>query len=80
MAKNKKEQLKPQVAPSIGKKYNFDFAGSICFGPIVSKCDSLSELHGYEYYWMTNDLDTFSNKKSMYPISIYNISKNRENV
>lgn len=78
MAKNKKE-LKINVPnPKVGQKYYFRFAGSKMYGPISSQCEKLTATYGYAYYWFTNDADGI--KSSHYPISIYNIFKNQEDV
>lgn len=78
MAKNKKDLKISVPNPKIGQKYYFTFAGSTMYGPIHSQCEKLTETYGYPYFWFTNDAD--GKKSSNYPISIYNIFKNREDV
>jgi len=79
MAKDKKEQLIHVARPKIGERYYFRFAGSLMFGPILSRNDNLEKTYGYAWFWMNSDVDPHGSK-STYPVPIYKISKNMKDV
>ena len=79
MAKDKKEPKIYVVKPKVGESYYFKFAGSTMFGPIISLIEPLTKLHGIPYYWMAEKSDR-SAKKCVYPISIYKIYKDLNDI
>lgn len=79
MAKKNKEQKIYVVNPKVGERYHFRFAGSPMFGPIVELNEKLSEHYGHAWFWMTDDKDR-NCTQCRYPVSIYNIFKNVEDV
>lgn len=80
---NKKQDRVPIIKnPKIGKSYKFRFAGSNMYGQIISVCESLTKLHGHNYYWFNSDEDPAGEgaRRMTYPISIYDILSENKNV
>jgi len=74
MATNQITLKKYVENPKIGKTYYFIFAGTLMQGPIISLDHELSKQDGHKWFWMKEREGTYISKtKSTYPISIYKI-------
>lgn len=82
MAKKKTQQKASVPNPKIGTKYHYLFAGSWQYGPIIRVSESLSKIYGYPYFWLTDDEDPVKDgdQQMTYPVSIYNIFKDKKDV